>query len=192
MPAAEAVNWAEVAVTEIRRSEGDDILSRHHIMVLRERDGDRWLPIWIGPTEATAMALTLEAAETPRPFTYQLATSLVQAAGAHVEEVRITTLTAGVFYAAVTVQGPAGPQEVDARPSDAVNLALVTGAPIRVDSRLFGLGVPAGSLEETAALPVATAEIAAEALQRQQDILAHAAGTPGPAAGKPAAGEPGA
>jgi len=104
-----------------------------------------------------------------------------------VPEVRITRLTAGVFYAAVTVQGPAGPQEVDARPSDAVNLALVTGAPIRIDSRLFDLEVPAESLEKTAAFPVATAQIAAEAQQRLREILEQAAGSPGPASAGPAA-----
>ncbi len=191
MPSARAVDWAEVAVTEIRRSEGDDVLSRHHIMVLRERGGDRQLPIWIGPAEAIAMALTLEAAEAPRPFTYQLSASLVQAAGAQVEEVRITRLTAGVFYAAVTVRGPAGPQEVDARPSDAVNLALVAGAPIRIDSRLFSLDFPAEAVEKAALFPVATAQIAAEAQQRQRDILAHAAGAPGPAAGAPGPAEGG-
>lgn len=183
MPATEAVDWAEVAVTGIRRSDGDNILDRHHIMVLRERGGDRQLPIWIGPAEATALALTLEAAEAPRPFTYQLAASLVQAAGAQVGEVRITRLTAGVFYAAVTVHGPGGTQEVDARPSDAVNLALVAGAPIRVDSQLLDLDFPAEAVEKASSFPVATAQIAAEAQQRQREVLRHAAGTPGPDAG---------
>lgn len=169
MPATHAVDWADVTVTEIRRSSDPDVLHRKHVMVLRERGGDRWLPIWIGPAEATALALALESAEAPRPFTYQLAASLVQAAGSQVSEVRITRLTEAVFYASVFVQGPAGGQEVDARPSDAVNLALVTGAPIRVDSELFGLGVRAGSADELASLPVATADMAAEAIARQQE-----------------------
>ena len=71
-----------------------------------------------------------------------------------------------VFYAAVIVQGPGGPHEVDSRPSDAVNLALVTGAPVRVDSELFNVTTPAECASDLAACPVATAEIAAEMQQR--------------------------
>lgn len=180
MPEPTAVDWADVAVTEIRRSDGADVLDRKHIMILRERGGGRWLPIWIGPAEATALALALESAEAPRPFTYQLAASLIKAAGAQLSEVRITRLTKPVFYAAVIVQGPAGPQEVDARPSDAVNLALVADAPIRIDSQLFSLGLPAGSAEELESFPVATAEIAAEALARQEEVRREIRATHGP------------
>jgi bifunctional DNase/RNase len=68
-----------------------------------------------------------------------------------------------VFYATVVVDGPAGQQEVDARPSDAVNLALAAGTPIRVDGELLSLDLPASHAEELSALPVATAEIAEEA-----------------------------
>lgn len=170
MPATNAVEWTDVTVTEIRRSGEPDIMHRKHVMVLRERGGDRWLPIWIGPAEATALALTLESADAPRPFTYQLAASLVQAVGSQVSEVRITRLTEAVFYASVFVQGPAGAREVDARPSDAVNLALVTGAPIRVDGELFSLGLRAGSADQLASLPVATADMAAEVIAHQEEV----------------------
>jgi RNA polymerase sigma factor (sigma-70 family) len=129
--------WAEVSVTDIRRSEDSDPLSRKHVIMLDERDGPRRLPIWVGPTEATVLALSLQAVETPRPLTYQLAAGLIAACGSGVSEVRITRLTGEVFYAVVVVDGPAGRQEVDARPSDAVNLALVTGAPILAGSALL-------------------------------------------------------
>jgi hypothetical protein len=157
-----AMGWVDVAVTEIRRTGGEDAAQRKHIMILREHGGSRWLPVWIGPAEATALALALEAVETPRPLTYRLAAGLVGAAGARLTEVRIARLLDGVFYAAVLVDGPAGPREVDARPSDAVNLALTAGAAIRVDSELFGPGlaaVPPDGLPDA----VATAEIADEA-----------------------------
>ena len=137
-------------------------------MILAERDGDRTLPIWIGSAEATVLALTLESVETPRPFTYKLAAGLVEAAGSQITEVRITRLIDGVFYASVAVQGPDGSRDVDARPSDAVNLALVTGAPIRLNSSLFGLTPPPG-FPEPPSLPVATADIAAEARQRMSE-----------------------
>jgi RNA polymerase sigma factor (sigma-70 family) len=165
------VQWTDVSVAEIRRAQGEDIWQRKHVMILAERDGDRRLPIWIGPVEATALALTLEAVETPRPFTYKLAASLVEAAGSHVAEVRITRLLPPVFYASVLVQSPAGLREVDSRPSDAVNLALATGAPIRIDSELFGVEAPAEDTEKLSSYPVATADIAAEAQQRIHEGL---------------------
>ena len=149
---------------------GEDILRRKFVMILAERDGDRQLPIWIGPAEAIALALAMESAEVPRPLTYKLAASLVGAAGSRIAEVRIARLIAPVFYGSVVVQGPDGPREVDARPSDAVNLALVTDAPIRIDSELFNLTTPAECAEELSSLPVATAEIAAEAQRRMREF----------------------
>jgi bifunctional DNase/RNase len=143
-------------------------------MVLAETGGSRWLPIWIGRAEATALALSLEAAEMPRPLTYQLATDLVTASGATIDEVRITRLEPPVFYAAVVVASPAGTHEVDARPSDAVNLAVTAGAPIKVDSELFSLS-PVQREIDLAACPVVTADIVAREKARLEEALA----TPG-------------
>jgi len=158
--------WAEVSVSEIRREDNEDPLQRKHIMILAERGGDRWLPIWVGPMEATAMALALEAVETPRPFTHKLAAGLVGATGSRITEVRIARLLGEVFYASVLVDGPAGSREVDARPSDAVNLALAAGAPIRVDSTLLSLELRDDFARNLSSCPVATAEIAEEVRQR--------------------------
>ena len=167
MTAMDAAEWAEVTVEGIRRSQDEDHSKREYVMVLAERDGDRRLPIWIGPAEATALALTLQAVETPRPFPYKLAAGLVEAAGSRVTEVRITQLLESVFYAIVVVQGPAGPREVDARPSDAVNLAAVTGVPIRVNAGLFAAATPDPETEaRRVSFPSATADIAAETQQR--------------------------
>jgi RNA polymerase sigma factor (sigma-70 family) len=100
------------------------------IIVLEEIDGSRHLPIWVGPSEADALVAVLEEVELPRPGPYHFAQALVQAAGARVREVRISRLAEHTFYAtAVLADGG----EVDARPSDALNLALVAGAPIAVD-----------------------------------------------------------
>jgi RNA polymerase sigma factor (sigma-70 family) len=172
MTKPDAARWTQVQAREIRAShhEGADSWQRTYVMMLAERDGDRQLPIWIGPAEAMAMAMALEASETPRPFTYKLAAGLVQAADAEVAEVRITRLLDGVFYALVIVRGPAGTQEVDARPSDAVNLALATGAPIMVDNALFDREVVAEYAEKLAASEVATAQIAEEATQAMAAI----------------------
>ena len=160
---AGTVRWAEVRVAEVRRSQEEDPRARKHVMVLAEAGGDRTLPIWIGPAEATVLALALESVETPRPFPYKLAAGLVEAAGSRVSEVRITRLSDAIFYACVVVPGPGGPREVDARPSDAVNLAVVCGAPILLNTELFEIVYPAG---EPTALPTATAQIAAETRER--------------------------
>ncbi len=157
--------WAEVAVTEIRRSDGADPLSRKHVMVLAEPAGPGCLPIWIGPAAAYALALSLESQEAPRPLTYQLAARLLDAATAAVSEVRITRLTGQIFYAIVVVDGPGGRQEVDARPSDAVNLALVTGARILADPALLADPRLAAEPQWQEFRP-STAELATEAQQR--------------------------
>lgn len=162
--------WVDATVTEIRVHRPQPDEAGHHIMVLTEKEGGRQLPIWIGPAEATALALSIESTETPRPFTYQLAASLVAAAGASITEVRITRLKAPIFYATVLVEGGAGAEVVDARPSDAVNLALTAGAPIRVDSTLFE---PSARSDEAPALddlPVITAELAATVTSQLQSL----------------------
>ena len=179
----EAAEWAEVVVSEIRRTSEEDLLQRKHAMVLAERGGDRRLPIWIGPAEATALALVLESVETPRPFLYKLAAGLVEAAGSQITEVKITRLLDSVYYACVVVQGPGGPREVDARPSDAVTLAVASGAPIRLNSELFGAAAVHDDGEKPSPYPVATADIAAEAQQRIREAAQRRAQRSGPQSG---------
>jgi uncharacterized protein len=136
MPPA-AQQWIDMTVVGVRQTAGDDDdPAPQHTLILQERDGDRWLPIWIGPAEGAALALALGPAEPPRPGTHRLAAGLVEAAGSRITEVRITGLTDSVFYAVVIVPGPDGPREVDARPSDAVTLAVVADAPIRADRQI--------------------------------------------------------
>lgn len=156
--------WADVFVADIRRNQTDEIANQRHVMVLAEQDGDRRLPIWIGPAEATALALSLEAQETPRPLTYQMAGRLLEASGGRITEVRITRLTDATYYAAIMIDGPAGRQEVDARPSDAVNLALVTGSAIRADSALLD-GPGAAGRPDWGDYPVGTTELARQAAE---------------------------
>jgi len=164
-----APEWVDVSVAAVRAAEGDDVMARKHVMVLKAADGRGSLPIWVGPAEAFALALTLEAVETPRPLTYQMAAGLLEAAGSRAVEVRITHLTGGVFYAAVIVDGPGGPKEVDARPSDAVTLAVVTGAAIRVDARLLADVNAAGGWPDWQSYPTGAAELAAEVERRRRD-----------------------
>jgi RNA polymerase sigma factor (sigma-70 family) len=166
----DAPQWIDVSVTEVRREDGDPE-TRKHIMVL-EAAGGQQLPIWIGPAEATALALTLEAVETPRPLTYQLAVGLLAAAGAEAAETRITRLDGGgTFYAVVIVNGPTGRREVDARPSDAVTLATMVNAPIRVDARLFAEATAAECPDVAwRSYPAGAAELAADHERRMMRI----------------------
>lgn len=107
-----------------------------HYIKLTETGGERALHIGVGPAEAVALGLTQSGREFPRPMTYQFAASLLAGAGTGLCEVRITSLTDGIFYAqAVLTNGEA----VDARPSDAVNLAAITGAPVLVAEELLDL-----------------------------------------------------
>lgn len=176
MPTTAESPWIDVSVLEVRRDDGRDPTRRRHVIVLGEHEGGRMLPIWVGPFEATAVALTLESTEMPRPMTYQFASSLVDAAAAQVAEVRITGLAEDIFYATVVVQGPSGAREVDARPSDALNLALVTGSPIRVDPRLLR-DPRAIARTEWRDYPDATAAIAHEVQQRHEQAGGAETGT---------------
>ena len=99
-------------------------------VVLDEPGGDRHLLIKIGQAEAVALAANLDELEWGRPMTYQFMTQLVRSLGGRVREVRLDGLVAGAYAATVEVEGPLGVELVDARSSDALNLAALTAAPI--------------------------------------------------------------
>jgi RNA polymerase sigma factor (sigma-70 family) len=105
-----------------------------HILLLEEEGGTRRLPIWIPPGEARWLGARLREEDHPRPDTYRFTADLLAAAGTRPTEVRIVRLADTIFYAEAVLEGGT---VVDARPSDAVNLALVTGAPIRVDESVL-------------------------------------------------------
>jgi bifunctional DNase/RNase len=132
-----------VIITGVVRgvNDGPGRQERFFIELAAAAEGDeRRLRIGVGDAEAAALAFGLQGQEFPRPMTYQFMASLLAAAGSGVRSVRVTGMTDGVFYAQVMLRGGA---MVDGRPSDAINLAAVTGAPVYVADEL--LGVPAGS-----------------------------------------------
>ena len=97
------------------------------IVLLRETEGERYLPIWVGAVEATAIAYAQQGVVPPRPLTHDLMRDLLDALGATVSQVRITALEDGVFYAVIAFESGL---EVQARPSDAIALALRGEIPI--------------------------------------------------------------
>jgi uncharacterized protein len=175
MPPGAGPVWVETEVIEVCRPDRpEEPHLRPHVIVLRERDGSRRLPMFTGSAEAVALACSLGAGELPRPRAYQLAADLLAAAGSRLTEVRITTLAGGVFYAAAVVAGPGGVVEVDGRPSDLVNLAVLAGAPIRVDAAILDDPV-VDSHPEWEEYPARLADLAAEERQRRADFQAHLA-----------------
>lgn len=110
--------------------------TQQHVVVLKD-DTDRKLPIWIGKPEAWAIASGLQEVETPRPMTAQLMLKLLEATGATLEEVRIDSLKDEIFYATLKIRGANGEQELDARPSDALSLAVLVKCPIYVSDEVM-------------------------------------------------------
>lgn len=110
---------------------------RLRIVLLREQEGGRVLPIWIGPPEGDALALQLGGESMPRPLTVDLMARLLEALSARIERVTISSLREKTFYAVVTVSSAAGTHDIDARPSDALNLAARVGAAIFVEDEVL-------------------------------------------------------
>ena len=100
------------------------------IVILRQREGAIYLPIWIGAFEANAIALALEGVQPPRPMTHDLLRGCLERFGAHLERIEIHDLVDGTFLARLIVTTGGGADEIDSRPSDAMALALRTGSPI--------------------------------------------------------------
>jgi uncharacterized protein len=132
MPAVTEHEFIDMQVGDVRKAP-DSPNPDAHVVLLEERGGDRRLAIWIGREQAFCLAWRLAGAEGFRPGTYDMAANAIQALGGQVREVRIDRLSDTTFYATVALDGPSGAVEVDARPSDALNLALTVGAPIRAD-----------------------------------------------------------
>ncbi|MFZ2172466.1 MAG: bifunctional nuclease family protein [Rhodococcus sp. (in: high G+C Gram-positive bacteria)] len=112
------------------------------VLLLREVDGERYLPIWIGQTEATAIALEQQGVEPARPLTHDLIKKLIEAFGRTLKEVRIVDLREGTFYADLVFDENT---RVSARPSDSVAIALRVGVPIFADESVLseaGLVMP--------------------------------------------------
>lgn len=127
----------DVRIDDVRRQTAEGDGSGHHMLVMEEIDGARRLLVWVGPFEGTAIALHLEKVEVPRPLTFTFMANLLQASGSRLREVRINKLVEDTFYAIAVIEEPGGIRTVDARPSDALALALVAGAPIRVEPAVF-------------------------------------------------------
>jgi uncharacterized protein len=129
------------------------MLSSQHVVILKESERDRYLPIWIGQSEANAIAMRLQGLSAERPLTHDLLVSSIAALGSSVSRVVVTHVTDGTFHARMYLETAAGDEtEVDSRTSDAIGVAVRTGSPIYVDERVLDeAGVEPDSSEETTA-----------------------------------------
>lgn len=125
-----------------------EVPSNQPIVLLRETAGERYLPIWIGAVEATAIAFAQQGVVPPRPLTHDLLKDVLDATGNALNEVRITEVNDGIFYATLVL---ASGVEVSARPSDSIALALRTGSRIVCAEDILddaGIAVPDEREEE--------------------------------------------
>jgi uncharacterized protein len=107
-----------------------ELPSNQPIVLLKETQGDRYLPIWIGAVEATAIAFALQGVETPRPMTHDLMRDMLSEMNAEVERIVISDLVDQTFFATIKMASNGNKAEVSSRPSDAIALAVRINAPL--------------------------------------------------------------
>jgi bifunctional DNase/RNase len=109
-----------------------DLVGKQPIVLLKTVDGNKFLPIWIGHSEAAAILMKLQNATTPRPMTHDLLAEILLQLDAQVTRVAVTELRENTFFAQVTIQQDGSEVDIDSRPSDAIALAVRATAPIFV------------------------------------------------------------
>jgi bifunctional DNase/RNase len=114
-----------------------DQKQQQHVVVLREAEGERVLPIWIGPAEALAIQRLLSGQAFPRPLTHDLFALVLEGLHARVTRVTIAEVRDGTFFATLVIEREKSVLSVDARPSDSVAIALRTQAPLFVNEELL-------------------------------------------------------
>ena len=112
-------------------------MNYQRVVILKEKSAERYLPIWIGPAEADAIAVKLQNVSVPRPLTHDLLRSVIDALGANLHSIIVSDLKSDTFYAKVILTLDGKEIEVDSRPSDALALAVRTEAPIFVEDSVL-------------------------------------------------------
>ena len=123
-----------------------DPITNTPIVILRDKDGQKVLPIWVGIFEANAIALQIENIATPRPMTHDLLRNVIQDLKATVQKVVVCDLQENTFYALIYLAIAGETTAIDARPSDAIALAVQMKAPIYVNESVLDEVTPNGGL----------------------------------------------
>ena len=116
----------EMTIESIRVS----MLNHQRVVILKEKDAERFLPIWIGPAEADAIAVKLQEYQVPRPLTHDLLSNVIGALGATVNSIIVSDLQNDTFFAKIILAVDGKQVEIDSRPSDAIALAVRIKVPI--------------------------------------------------------------
>ena len=116
---------------------GLDRTTNTPVVILREKDGSRVLPIWIGPAEANAIAMEMQGMKAQRPLTHDLVRNLIVGMGAQLKRVHITRVEKSTYYAELQIQRGETLVHIDARPSDSIAIALRLAAPIYAADELM-------------------------------------------------------
>ena len=123
----------EMTIDSIRVS----LMNYQRVVILKEKEANRYLPIWIGPAEADAIAVKLQNVELSRPLTHDLLQSVISTLGASVEYIVVSGLKEDTFYARLALSIDGGALDIDSRPSDALALAVRVGAPIYAEESVL-------------------------------------------------------
>ncbi len=123
----------EMTIDSIRVS----LMNYQRVVILKEKISDRYLPIWIGPAEADAIAVKLQRVDVPRPLTHDLLKDIIDTLGATVKRIIVNDLKNDTFYAKIILEFDGRQEEVDSRPSDALALAVRTDVPIFADESVL-------------------------------------------------------
>ncbi len=123
----------EMVVDSIRVS----LMNYQRVVILKEKDTNRYLPIWIGAAEADAIAVKLQGVPVPRPLTHDLLQSVVDAFGGRIQSIVVNDLKNDTFFAKILIAVNGSQMEIDSRPSDAIALAVRVSAPIFADESVL-------------------------------------------------------
>jgi len=123
----------EMTIESIRVS----LMNYQRVVILKEKDADRYLPIWIGPAEADAIAVRLQEVAVARPLTHDLLRSVIDSLGGAVEYILVNELSNDTFFARIMLQVDGRSLEIDSRPSDAIALAVRAQVPIFADESVL-------------------------------------------------------
>jgi bifunctional DNase/RNase len=123
----------EVTIDSIRVS----LMSQHRVVILKDAETDRYLPIWIGACEADAITIELQGVEVARPFTHDLLKSVINQLGGKIKSIVISDLRNEVFYAQIVLDVNGHRMDIDSRPSDALALAVRAKVPVFVDESVM-------------------------------------------------------
>ncbi len=165
----------EMTIESIRVS----LMNYQRVVILKEKESDRYLPIWIGPAEADAIAVRLQEVAVARPLTHDLLRSIIDSLGAAVEYVLVNDLSNDTFFARIMLQVDGRSLEIDSRPSDAIALAVRAAVPIfaeesvleRAGVRLDQEGQPLEGLAPEGELPKEVSPEELEKLSPFRDVI---------------------